>query len=78
VALVVFACHDPTVVKTDVLCLPCLCTVTDAARLVNHLVSRLVDCPALVVVTAAGAVVAAVTATATAAVTAALAYDAVG
>jgi hypothetical protein len=76
VALVVFACYNPTVVKTDVPCLPCSCTAVDAARLVDHLVDhlvdRLVDSPALVVVTAAA------TATATAAVTAALAYDTVG
>jgi hypothetical protein len=74
VALVVFACYNPTVVKTNVLCLPCSCTAINAARLVNylinHLVNRLVNRPALVVVTAAAAIVAAATATATAAATA--------
>jgi hypothetical protein len=73
VALVVFACYNPTVVETNVLSLPCACTVINATRLVNYLVNRVVNCPALVVVTVAAAVVAAVTATATAAVTAALA-----
>jgi hypothetical protein len=67
VALVAFACYNPTVVKTNVLCLLCSCTVINAARLVNYLV----NCPALVVVTAAAAAVA------TATETAALACDAV-
>jgi hypothetical protein len=77
VAPIVFACYNPTIVKTNVLCLPCSCTVTDAAHLINHLVSRLINCPALVVVTAAATIVAAVTTTATAAVTAALVYNTV-
>jgi hypothetical protein len=78
VALIVFACYNPTIIQTNVLCLPCLCIVIDAARLINYLVNRLINRPALVVVTVATTVVAAPTATTTTAVTAALAYNAVG
>jgi hypothetical protein len=69
IALVILACYNPTIVKTNVLCLLYLYIVINATRLVNYLVSCLVNCPALVVVTATAAVVAAATTTATAATT---------
>jgi hypothetical protein len=78
VALVVVACYNPTVVKTNVLCSSCLCIAIVAARFIDHLVNRLVARPATVAVaavataTAVGA--AAVTAAAIVAVTAAAAF----
>jgi hypothetical protein len=73
-ALVVFAYYDPTIVETDILCLPYSCIAIDAVRLIDCLI----DYPALVVVIAAAAIVAAATTTTIAAVTTALAYDTVG
>jgi TRAP-type mannitol/chloroaromatic compound transport system permease large subunit len=78
IALVMFIYYNLTIIKTNILCLPCSCTVINTTRLVNHLVNRLVNRLALFVVTVATTVVAAATATVTAAVTAALAYDIVG
>jgi hypothetical protein len=70
----VFACYNSTIIETNILCLPYSCIAIDAVRLINYLV----NCPALVVVTAATTIVAAATATITAAITTALAYDTVG
>jgi hypothetical protein len=69
-----FACYNPTIIETNVLCLPYSYTAINTVRLINYLINY----PALVVVTAAATVVAATTTTATAAITTALAYNTVG
>jgi hypothetical protein len=69
-----FACYNPTIIETNILCLPYSCIAINAVRLIDYLINY----PALVVVIAAAAVVAATTTTTIAAITAALAYDTVG
>jgi hypothetical protein len=69
-----FTYYNPTIVETNILCLPYLYIVINTIRLINYLINY----PTLVIITVATTIVAATTITTIAAITTALTYDTIG